>query len=155
MIAFRAHFQPSSLSSPRSDLVHWIYNVCANLVLVSTPHILTITISGPMIGGNLSNAGTKWPEFGAKYPIFRQYVSSHFVSAISYQQRLKLPSSAHHSCQPYLLPCIISSSISVIAIILCSLFVKEVRTHQLDQLFSADHASSDSSEQDSKQAIDR
>lgn len=45
-------------------------------------------ISGPMIGGNLSNPGTKWPEFGAKYPIFKQYVSASFLSAISQKPQL-------------------------------------------------------------------
>ncbi|KAF8299928.1 MFS general substrate transporter [Clavulina sp. PMI_390] len=57
-------------------------------------------IIGPMLGGNLSNPMKQWPETFQHFPIFQTY--------------------------PYLLPCLVSSSFSVVAIIMCALFVEEV-----------------------------
>ncbi|KAF8299932.1 MFS general substrate transporter [Clavulina sp. PMI_390] len=57
------------------------------------------SIIGPMIGGNLSNPMKKWPEIFKHLTIFQAY--------------------------PYLLPCLISSSFSVLAVVLCGLFVEE------------------------------
>ncbi|KAF8310792.1 MFS general substrate transporter [Clavulina sp. PMI_390] len=57
------------------------------------------SVVGPIIGGNFSNPLDKWPRFVEYFPIFRTY--------------------------PYLLPCFVSSSISVVAVIMCALFVEE------------------------------
>ncbi|KAF8299924.1 MFS general substrate transporter [Clavulina sp. PMI_390] len=57
-------------------------------------------IIGPVVGGSLSNPSRKWPEMVKKFPIFQTY--------------------------PYLLPCLVSSSFSVVAVITCGLFVQEV-----------------------------
>lgn len=56
-------------------------------------------VIGPMLGGHLSNPMRKWPQVFEHLPIFQRY--------------------------PYLLPCVISSAFSVLAIIMCGLFVEE------------------------------
>ncbi|KAF8321578.1 MFS general substrate transporter [Clavulina sp. PMI_390] len=56
-------------------------------------------ILGPILGGNLSNPMKKWPELFSHFPIFQTY--------------------------PYLLPCVVSSCFSILAITMCGLFVAE------------------------------
>ncbi|KAF8299925.1 MFS general substrate transporter [Clavulina sp. PMI_390] len=80
-------------------------------------------IIGPMIGGGLSNPSIKWPELVKRFPIFQTYVSVLVIIPTGWE---KLATGASKKfLQPYLLPCLVSSSFSVFAVMVCGVFVQE------------------------------